>query len=387
MTLFIIDEYISPLLLETLIKNQIPALRNEFIETHPLKNQINLIDNDEAIKILNKSENLYTNSEKSYKWINENAPCPELINNINLFKNKGKLRNILKDLYPEYFYIQTNIDELEKIDIEKLRFPIVLKPSVGFFSKGVHIIRNKIEWKEVKSNIFNEIHQISEQVDSSILNEKDFIIEDYIEGDEFAVDVYYDKNSNPIIYNILKHLFCDENDVSDKLYYTSKEIILSNLKKIEAFLIKLGKLTQIKNFPMHVEIRIKDKQVIPIEINPMRFAGLCCNDISYYAFGLNQYEYMHKQIKPNWKNILKKTDNNIYYFYIAEELSLQANSNYLFNNESFKSNFNEILEYREFDYESLGAFAYLVAKTNDFTEIKKNLKLDIKNYIARKIAA
>lgn len=38
---------------------------------------------------------------------------------------------------------------------------------------------------------------------------------------------------------------------------------------------------RVTNFPVHVEIRVKEDKICPIEFNPMRFAGLCTTDIAY----------------------------------------------------------------------------------------------------------
>jgi hypothetical protein len=43
--------------------------------------------------------------------------------------------------------------------------------------------------------------------------------------------------------------------------------------------LSIGKATEISNFPVHIKVRVdKSGNVIPIEVNPMRFAG-CTTDI------------------------------------------------------------------------------------------------------------
>jgi hypothetical protein len=36
-----------------------------------------------------------------------------------------------------------------------------------------------------------------------VLDTRSFLIEEYIEGDEFALDAYFDGDGNPVILNIL----------------------------------------------------------------------------------------------------------------------------------------------------------------------------------------
>ncbi|WP_041779331.1 ATP-grasp domain-containing protein [Belliella baltica] len=53
----------------------------------------------------------------------------------------------------------------------------------------------------------------------------DFQLEEYIRGEEYAFDCYFDKNGDPVILNILHHVFISEKDVSDRWYYSSEEVI------------------------------------------------------------------------------------------------------------------------------------------------------------------
>ena len=57
---------------------------------------------------------------------------------------------------------------------------------------------------------------------TKVLDTNTFIIEECIEGDEFAFDAYYDEFGNPVLLNTFKHYFASRNDVSDRVYYTSK---------------------------------------------------------------------------------------------------------------------------------------------------------------------
>ena len=54
------------------------------------------------------------------------------------------------------------------------------------------------------------------------------------------------------------------------------------------YVAEIGKLKNIKLFPMHIEVRVtKTGDVVPIEINPMRFAGWCTTDVANYAWRIN----------------------------------------------------------------------------------------------------
>lgn len=58
-----------------------------------------------------------------------------------------------------------------------------------------------------------------------VIDNSTYILEEFIHGEEYAIDAYYDENGKVVILNIMKHDFSSTSDVSDRLYYTSKEII------------------------------------------------------------------------------------------------------------------------------------------------------------------
>ena len=98
-----------------------------------------------------------------------------------------------------------------------------------------------------------------------------------------------------------------QDDVSDRLYITSADIIRKYQPVFTEFLEKLGKLANLKNFPLHAEVRIDSGgRLLPIEINPMRFGGMCTTaDLASRAYGYNLYEYCFGQKEPAWEELLK----------------------------------------------------------------------------------
>ena len=56
------------------------------------------------------------------------------------FKDKVAFRELVADLYPDYRYFGFTLAELRTFDPLRLRAPFVVKPAVGFFSMGVHVV-------------------------------------------------------------------------------------------------------------------------------------------------------------------------------------------------------------------------------------------------------
>ena len=49
-------------------------------------------------------------------------------------------------MFPDFLFRKIKIEDIKTLDIDELKLPFVIKPSLGFFSIGVHIIRNKSDW-------------------------------------------------------------------------------------------------------------------------------------------------------------------------------------------------------------------------------------------------
>ena len=387
--MFIIDKpYISNFLIETIKKNKFPVLENEFSTIYKKEIGSYLLKKEEFISKFQESKNpkLYTTSENSIGWISNNLECSDLPEKINLFKNKTKFRSLTASMYPDFYFKEIKIANIDHVDFNELPLPFIIKPSTGFFSMGVYKVNNKVEWEQTKKNILVEINKIGTLYPTEVLDTNNFIIEEYIEGDEYAFDAYYDELGKPVLLNTFKHYFASSNDVSDRVYYASKEIIEANYLIFTDFLIKIGELAKVKNFPVHVEVRMNEEgQPIPIEINPLRFGGWCTTaDLTFYAFGFNPYEYFLKSQKPDWKSIIAQT-NDSYYSIIVLDNSTGKDAKTIksFDYDRLSVEFDNILEIRKINYLDYPVFGFLFAETksDSFSELEKISASNLKEYI------
>lgn len=371
--------YVSDLLVETIKKNKFAVLDNEVARQY-LPSQYLLSQND-ALDAA-KNELVYSNSENSLDWILNNLEGSKLAQMVSLSKNKGSFRNAIKSIFPNYFYKEINYDDLAKILTSELKFPLILKPAVGFLSFGVFPVKNETEWQNVLSKLDKEIEKIKGIFPLNVVNTASFVVEELINGDEFAVDAYFDENSDATILNIFKHPFFDGNDVSDRAYFTSKAVISENLKTFKQLLDKIGKVAGYKNFPFHLELRYDGKIAIPIELNPLRFCGWCITDIAQYAWGINVYEAFLNKQKLDWDKILANKDDSIYYFTIGDIPNTIAKSDILdVDYDSYLKNISAPLTVRKIDFKNNPIFAIVFAKSNNMDEIKNLLSLNMSKYI------
>lgn len=377
--------YVSDFLIDTVRKNQIPVLNSPFIKKINSKG-IKLLSDAEAVQsIIVQNDLLYTNSENAIGWISDNLQETNLPKQIELFKNKEKFRKLISKLYPDFNYNKVAFKDLNKLDIETIQKPFVVKPNVGFFSMGVHIIKNSYDWDKALELLDVEMQAVKELYPLQVMDATEFIIESYIKGREYAVDCYFNKNGKPVILNILEHQFSSTDDVSDRLYYTSTTIIKKLKDSVEQFLREMNDLAGLTNFPLHIEIRIDNDMIIPIEGNPMRFGGWCTTaDLAYHAYGFNPYQYYFEAKEPDWDKILKSHDDSIYSIIILNNATgYSADQIKYFNYDKLLANFENPLDLRKINYSKYPLFGFLFTKTSKdyFSELDAILKSDLKEYI------
>ena len=372
----------------------------------PLYSSIVLIDHDYGIPKMQKTalKNLDVNvltfpnsDESSEKFRKDNskylrermmltytpngveyATNPELRRINEICKNKLVFRNHLKHLYPDFFYRSLKYSELETVDYKAFPYPVVVKPTRGYCSMGVYRIEDEGQWLATCKKLERD-NQIGKNIASDfVFNPTFYIVEEALEGDEFAVDGYYDATGKPVILNIMKRKFLGPMDTSDRIYYTSVSVVKNTFGEVTELAKTLGNGLDIKLFPVHFEARRNnDGKLIPIEINPMRFASCGLSDLSFYAYGINSFEYYFTQKEPDWNEIFKKNDG---YIYGSFDGNFSKNINYddiaYIKEDELKSKFSDVLDYQNTLTSKSGTFfALIFYKTPDIKENSELLHL------------
>ncbi|MDY0198131.1 MAG: ATP-grasp domain-containing protein [Tenuifilaceae bacterium] len=383
--MFIIDKpYVSDLFKDTIIKNRYKLLKNEFALSAGHYNSELLYDNEQMIEAYKSNQLLYLNSENSIEWIAKNLSFSELPQHINVFKNKALFRDMIRKMYPIFYFKQLDLTELRTFSVKEIRKPFIIKPAVGFLSIGVYTVNTNNDWPTTVEAIEKEMIEVKSMFPNEVLDTSKFIIEEYIDGTEYAFDAYYNSEGKPVIINILKHVFASSEDVNDRLYLTSKSIINEFKDRFQVFLEEVGTILKIKNIPIHVEVRVNGDAIVPIEVNPMRFAGFCSTDIAYYAYGINPYEYFIEQKKPDWDTLLKDKDGKVYSMTILDKpKDIDASAISDFDFESALKCFEKPLEVRKMDIKRYPIFGFIFAETREenFVELEKMLKKNLLEFI------
>jgi len=387
--IFLDKPFVSEFVKNTIRDNALPVVRTGMAEACGFSAEPYLLDEETAIQLAASTPDLmiYTTSENAIRWIARNLAFTGLPDKIDQFKNKAKFRSLVASLHPDFYFKEVRLKELQPLSIDEIPMPFVIKPSIGFFSMGVYIVTNAEGWEQTKGSIHEEMRAVKNLYPSEVMDSTSFIIEQYIEGDEYAIDAYFDANGEPVILNILKHVFSSSDDVSDRVYLSSKAIIENNIKSFTEYLQKVGKLTQIRNFPVHVELRRDSAgRMLPIEINPMRFGGWCTTaDMTSFAYDFNPYLYYFSQQRPDWGEILKDKDGKLYSVIVLDNSTGMDGSQIVsFDYDLALSCFERPLDLRKIDYREYPVFGFIFAETREenFAEIDAILKSDLAEYIS-----
>jgi hypothetical protein len=174
--------YISNLTLEYLRNNNVPVLNNDFARECAKSYPLNLITSSEMKEEYKTKDKIYTSSENALDWVYDNLSEYQIVDKINILKDKAKFRELLSPMYPSFYYKEVTEEELEKIDFETLKPPFVLKACVGFLSLGVYTIYNKKELEEAILDIKENKENYKDKFPSSVIDNSKFIIQQYIKG-------------------------------------------------------------------------------------------------------------------------------------------------------------------------------------------------------------
>ncbi|HMB63002.1 MAG TPA: ATP-grasp domain-containing protein [Eudoraea sp.] len=351
------------------------------LETLPATPGLRVIKNDslERSNIRFSSDDLICiTSEASIEVVKERIDDPAKRNAINMLKDKYQFREILREIYPAYTFKKLSLGEIASLNVASKS---ILKPSKGCFGTAVKTITAESDMTEIVKEIKRELKINSNVLSGEVLSEDEFILEDYIEGEEYAVDMFYDPFGEPHIVNIYHHPMPKNEAYLHMIYYTSKEVFHSIYEQAMGFFKKLNALLKIKNFTMHSEFRYCEKTLVPVEINCMRFGGMGLGNMVYNALGLNPYESFRTGQSPEWSNIWDKKANadSIYAYFIAYNGTHIDKTRQKPNIEKLKKEFTEILHETIFDYQNQLAFAVFCLKETP-ENLKRLLTIEFKDY-------
>ena len=386
--MFILEEpYVSDLLATTVAELALPVLDTPMAKRRLFgPHAVPLSANDVfAAAASRPGARLYSNSENAIGWIAEHLAQSDLPRRIGLFKDKVAFRELVADLYPDYRYFGLPLSGLRTFDPSSLRAPFIVKPAVGFFSMGVHVVESAEAWPSVVVEIEREVQAFDSIYPDQVLGLDRFVVEEVIEGEELAIDAYFDADGTPVLVDVYAHLFVSADDVSDRVYLTSAETVERLGPPAMELLAEFGRRARLADFPVHAELRIDGAgHVAPIEVNPMRFGAWCATDLAHFAYGVNPYRCYLLGELPDWARIAAETAGRTTALIVSDlpssvDLATIDSVDY----ERFAARFSRVLELRPTDFNRypVFAFTFVDVPSNDLSELHAVLGADLREYL------
>lgn len=385
--MFLLDEpFVSDFLVRTIKENGFPLVSTPAARGMVKESGMNWISEEEAVRAMEEhpGTRVYTNSENALAWMAHQPAFSRLSEQAGIFKDKARFRELIRDLYPGFFFRTVSLEEIQYLDPGSIGFPFVIKPSVGFFSLGVHVVKNAADWNLALKEL--DAGSLKSRFPSVVLDTSVFIVEEYAGGEEYAVDCYFDQEGRVVILNILHHRFSSGSDTSDRVYTTSREIVQSLEPRFADFLSVVGKRAGLSSFPAHVELRMDGEGVIiPIEVNPLRFGGFCTTaDLAGIALGHNPYACYFENRKPDWDEIFSGREDRLFSLVVLNNNSgYSAGEIKSFDYALLASDFEKPLEVRQLDIRTKPVFGFVFAETStgNEAELERILVSDLRKYI------
>ena len=376
------DPYVSPELATFAADRQEPVLDTPAARQAGLDYglHLNLVSSRDFGRLCCQGQRLYSNSENSLDWLYSRSGNAGLVRATELLKNKLLFRQRLAPLFPDFHFRELTLRDVMETHFDSLPGPCVLKPAVGFFSLGVYSIENAQQWRAARDDIAAGAVRWRKEYPAAVLDNQVWLLESLIQGTEYAVDVYFNSRGEAVICNILQHDFASSEDVSDRLYYTSADIIRRMAGPLEAWFDQLNERLGLRDYPVHVELRRDaDGHMVPIEFNPLRFAGWCCTDISLFAWGFPTYGCYLDDRRPDWDSILPGHEDKLYTLIVLNKPAACPPVR-RFDYDALCARFRKVLHLRRGFYDRYSHFGFLFTETpaHDRAELDAIVRDDLK---------
>lgn len=297
---------------------------------------------------------------------------------IEVLKDKFAFRELIKDVYPDFFYKKTVLKDLSSFQVTDAK-TYVVKPVKGFFGYGIKFFDASSNMTTLADELSGDLQKSTQYFPSHVISNKKLLIEEYIPGEEYAVDMFYNKNGKPQIMNIYHHPIPKFKDYFNVLYYSDKKVFDLLFEKLITFFEDLQKKLTVSSFPIHAEFKMHNNQLIPVELNPLRFGGMGLADLTDYAYGFNPFESFFTDFSPNWEKIWEEKKEKHFAWVLGYDGAGMNMHKYRPNHEKFKKDLGTILHYDSIDYQHNPAFASAYIKL-DKSHLDKILAMDFTKY-------
>ena len=208
-------------------------------------------------------------------------PYPFTLEQIDMYTDKEKFKNLCLKYgvpVPKQYCSNNNFSNAE---IDKIEFPVIVKPVDSSGSRGISICENKLQLKKA---IDKALHYSAS---------KKVIVEQYIEGDEITVN-YVIEDGIAMLTSVHDRYFNTEQEgvikTPDIYIYPSKYTSLY-LEKLDFLVTEMLNKTGLKNGSIFMQACVKDNKIYLYETG-MRLNGCKIYQLVNAESGYNALEHL-----------------------------------------------------------------------------------------------
>lgn len=240
-----------------------------------------------------------------------------------IFRNKFLQRELIQDHNPDLWikFMKWTPEDLNIEEIENhVWYPFIIKPVDWVQSSWVAKIRNRSDYNNYMKT-YNDFH---DRLKSRWVDNKDLIVEEFIDGTLYSIDYYVNDNWDTTISKPVKVRLWIDVKVNDycNIARISSEKTESEFKwkRLKTFVNSTIKATGIKNTFVHHEFKINSKwELKTIELNGR--LGWWRLELIKRAYDFNMYEMVCNPDIKIWK---LKESNIVVNIYSTKRWMLRA---------------------------------------------------------------
>ena len=172
------------------------------LESLPMTADLEIIDSEHLRQTnlrFSQQDKVCIASEAALEIVVSRIDDPARRNTIEVLKNKYTFRKMLTAIYPNYQYQFVKLQNIADLTITQKS---VIKPVKGVFGTAVRIINRDTDLTSLAAELQAELSKNVDLFSEGVLSKSDFIVEQYLEGEEYAVDMFYNTMGIPCIINI-----------------------------------------------------------------------------------------------------------------------------------------------------------------------------------------
>ena len=326
-------------------------------------------------------DKLYVPSETALSTVLDKLDDLDAKRGILMLKDKYKCREALSDMYPDFYFRKCGILDLFEMDPPHKK--IAIKPQRGFFGTGVRFADIDSDMTAIAEQVTNDIKSNGRFFPESVLSTQDILLEEYVEGEEYAVDMFYDSNGNAEIMNIYHHPEPAIKEYAHLMYYSNKELFDRYLEEFTILFKELGKHMNLVNFPIHAEFKRSHERFIPIEFNPMRYGGFGLADLGFLSYEKQAISCYFQNSHVDWQQIWNSRQERNYAFVLAYNGKDVDISTQKPLHKSFRQHLNRyasVMDYVQLDHQSNPVFAIAYVQTDDYQQLMELLNTDFNDF-------